>query len=53
MVFIPESPTFRLMKGNVEEARLSLRFFRGPRGTVDQELSDLQDSLAKVSAHLI
>lgn len=48
MVLIPESPTFHLMKGNVEKARLSLRYFRGPYGTVDQELSIMQDSLAKV-----
>lgn len=47
VVLIPESPTFHLMKGNVEKARLSLRYFRGPYGTVDQELSLLQDSLAK------
>ncbi|XP_060879988.1 facilitated trehalose transporter Tret1-like [Metopolophium dirhodum] len=47
MVLIPESPNFHLMKGNVEKARLSLRYFRGPYGTVDQELSIMQDSLAK------
>uniref|UniRef100_A0A2H8TYL1 Facilitated trehalose transporter Tret1 n=1 Tax=Melanaphis sacchari TaxID=742174 RepID=A0A2H8TYL1_9HEMI len=47
MVLMPESPNFHLMKGNVEKARLSLRYFRGPYGTVDQELSVMQDSLAK------
>ncbi|VVC25777.1 Hypothetical protein CINCED_3A020911 [Cinara cedri] len=47
MVLIPESPNFHLMKGDVEKARLSLRYFRGPYGTVDQELSIMQDSLAK------
>lgn len=52
MVLIPESPTFHLMKGNVEKARMSLRYFRGPYGTVDQELSILQDSLAKVYKHI-
>lgn len=36
------------MKGRTEKARLSLRYFRGPYGTVDQELSIMQDSLAKV-----
>lgn len=51
MVLIPESPIFHLMKGNVEKARLSLRYFRGPYGTVDQELSIMQDSLAKVWTH--
>lgn len=48
MVLIPESPAFHLMKGKVEKARLSLRYFRGPYGGVDQELSIMQDSLAKV-----
>lgn len=47
MVLIPESPIFHLMKGRVEKGRLSLRYFRGPYGTVDQELSIMQDSLAK------
>jgi len=47
MVLMPESPAFHLMKGNVDKARLSLRYFRGPYGTVDQELSLLQDSMAK------
>jgi len=53
MVLIPESPTFHLMKGNVEKARLSLRYFRGPYGTVDQELSIMQDSLAKVHKYIL
>jgi len=53
MVLIPESPNFHLMKGNVEKARLSLRYFRGPYGTVDQELSIMQDSLAKVYTYYI
>lgn len=53
MVLIPESPLFHLMKGNVEKARLSLRYFRGPYGTVDQELSIMQDSLAKVYKYII
>lgn len=48
MVLIPESPIFHLMKGRIEKGRLSLRYFRGPYGTVDQELSIMQDSLAKV-----
>jgi len=53
MVLIPESPNFHLMKGNVEKARLSLRYFRGPYGTVDQELSIMQDSLAKVYTYYV
>lgn len=53
MVLIPESPNFHLMKGNVEKARLSLRYFRGPYGTVDQELSIMQDSLAKVYNYIL
>lgn len=48
MILIPESPNFHLMKGDVEKARLSLRYFRGPYGTVDQELSIMEDALAKV-----
>lgn len=51
MILMPESPNFHLMKGNVEKARLSLRYFRGPYGTVDQELTIMQDSLAKVHAY--
>jgi hypothetical protein len=52
MVLIPESPIFNLMQGKTEKARLSLRYFRGPYGTVDQELSLMQDSLAKVYIHI-
>ncbi|XP_050430728.1 facilitated trehalose transporter Tret1-like isoform X2 [Adelges cooleyi] len=47
MILMPETPIFHLMKGNVDKARLSLRYFRGPYGLVDQELSNMQDSLAK------
>lgn len=48
MILMPETPIFHLMKGNVDKARSSLRYFRGPYGLVDQELSIIQDSLEKV-----
>jgi len=48
MLLIPESPIFYLMKGNVEKARLSLKYFRKPIVHVDQELNTMQSALAKV-----
>ncbi|CAH1713036.1 unnamed protein product [Aphis gossypii] len=47
MFLIPESPIFYLMKGNVEKARLSLKYFRKPVDCVDQELNTMQSALAK------
>lgn len=55
LFFVPESPIFYLTKGNIVKARFSLKYFRRPFGQVDQELSTMQDSLAKVqskSTHL-
>ena len=48
MFLIPESPIFYLMKGNIEKARLSLKYFRKPIVCVDQELNTMQSALAKV-----
>lgn len=48
MFLIPESPIFYLMNGNVEKARLSLKFFRKPVDNVDQELNTMQSAIAKV-----
>jgi len=48
MFLIPESPIFYLMKGNIEKARLSLKYFRMPVVNVDQELNTMQSALAKV-----
>jgi len=53
MFLIPESPIFYLMKGNVEKARLSLKYFRKPVDCVDQELNTMQSALAKVHITLI
>lgn len=53
LLLIPESPNFYLMKGYVDEARLSLRYFRGPFSNVDQELNTMQRSLAKVQSYYI
>lgn len=51
LVLIPESPFFYLMKGNNEKAKLTLRFLRGPYGKVDQELTIMQDLIAKVISY--
>jgi len=48
MFLIPESPIFYLMKGNVEKAQLSLKYFRKPAVHVNQELNTMQSALAKV-----
>jgi len=48
MFLIPESPIFYLMKGNVEKAKLSLKYFRTPVVHVNQELNTMQSALAKV-----
>jgi len=40
------------MKGNVEKARLSLKYFRKPVDCVDQELNTMQSALAKVHYHI-
>lgn len=48
VTLIPESPIFYLMRGDVEKARLSLKFFWGPFNNVDHELNTMQTSLAKV-----
>lgn len=48
LVLIPESPLFYLMKGDVDNARLSLRFFRGRLYNVEPELNSMQKYLAKV-----
>ncbi|XP_050535988.1 facilitated trehalose transporter Tret1-like isoform X2 [Daktulosphaira vitifoliae] len=53
IILIPETPVFHLMKGNVEKARSSLRYFRGPYGLVDQELSEMHDSLEKTERERI
>lgn len=48
MFLVPESPIFYLSKGNIAQARLSLKYFRRPFGQVDQELNAMHESLAKV-----
>ncbi|VVC25778.1 Sugar/inositol transporter,Major facilitator superfamily domain,Major facilitator, sugar transporter- [Cinara cedri] len=53
LIFIPESPFFYLMKGNVEKAKLSLTYLRGPYGQVDQELNDIQNVMAKTERERI
>lgn len=49
LAVVPESPVFRLAEGNVAEARRSLRFYRGPRCDVDEELDAMRKSLVEVS----
>lgn len=48
LVLIPESPLFYLIKGDIDNARLSLRFFRGRLYNVDPELNTMKESLDKV-----
>lgn len=50
LAIVPESPVFRLAKGNIVEARRSLRFYRGPRCDLDEELDEMMKSLVKVRA---
>ncbi|VVC25779.1 Sugar/inositol transporter,Major facilitator superfamily domain,Major facilitator, sugar transporter- [Cinara cedri] len=47
LFFLPESPMFHLIKGDVNKAVLSLNFFYGSHGQVDHELYILQKSLTK------
>lgn len=48
MMLVHETPIFYLMKGNVDKAKQSLRFFRGPNRNIDEELNTMQKYLAKV-----
>lgn len=48
MIFVPESPMFYLMKGNISKAKESLQYFRSPNRNVDEELNTIQTFLAKV-----
>lgn len=41
------------MKGNVDKAKESLRYFRSPNENVDEELNTMQAFLAKVHIILI
>lgn len=41
-VFMPESPTYLISKGKKEEAAKSLRWLRGNRYDISQELAELQ-----------
>lgn len=47
MVFMPESPLFYLTKNKEEEARKSMRFFRGPDFDIEPEME-----VFKVSWHV-
>ncbi|CAH1713038.1 unnamed protein product [Aphis gossypii] len=53
MFLVPESPIFYLSKGNIAQARLSLKYFRRPFGQVDQELNAMHESLAKTEREKI
>ena len=44
MVFIPRSPTFLVTKGNIEEAKHSLQWFRGGHSVdVQEELEEIKE----------
>lgn len=51
VILIPESPMFYLMKGDIEKAQLSLKFFRGSNSRVGQELDGMQKALATVQTY--
>lgn len=52
LVFLPESPMFHLIKGNVKKAVSSLNFFYGSHGQGDNELYIMQKSLTKVPTNI-
>ena len=44
MIFIPRSPTFLVTKGNIEEAKHSLQWFRGGHSVdVQEELEEIKE----------
>lgn len=44
-IFMPETPTYLLKKGNLEGAKKSLSILRGPNYNVDEEIHEIQLSL--------
>ncbi|KAL0277053.1 UNVERIFIED_CONTAM: hypothetical protein PYX00_004473 [Menopon gallinae] len=48
--FVPETPIYLLTKGNVDQARKSLTFFRGKNYNVELELSEMQENVNKSSS---
>ncbi|XP_063990748.1 facilitated trehalose transporter Tret1 isoform X2 [Diachasmimorpha longicaudata] len=46
--FMPETPTYHLKKGNVEAARQSYRWLRGPDYNIEGELENQRAALAEV-----
>ncbi|KAG5335394.1 TRE12 protein, partial [Acromyrmex charruanus] len=47
MFFIPESPLFYMIKDKEEEARKSMRFFRGPDFDIEPEISAFKEQVEK------
>lgn len=43
MMFFPDTPVYFLTRGQPEEARKSLRFFRGPNYDLESELCELAE----------
>jgi hypothetical protein len=48
-LFVPESPTWHLSRGNEELARKGLMFLRGPKGNIHQEISEIKKLLESSS----
>lgn len=44
-IFMPESPTYELIKGNHEKASKNLQWLRGSQYNIDNEMKDLQDEI--------
>lgn len=49
--FMPETPAYYLKKGNVNAARQSYRWLRGPDYNVEVELEIQRDAMAEASLH--
>lgn len=47
MIFMPESPLFHLTRGNEDQARKSMRYFRGPDYDIEPEICEFKEQVEK------
>lgn len=52
-IFMPESPTYYLMKGNIDAARASMVKLRGPDYDIEPELSMQQETLDEMNRNRV
>ncbi|XP_043464698.1 facilitated trehalose transporter Tret1-like isoform X1 [Leptopilina heterotoma] len=52
-IFMPESPTYHLMKGNMDAARASMAKLRGPDYNVEPELLTQQETLDEMNRNRV